>query len=65
MKKVLTAMLAFLTTLSLTAVARADVIVTPVERTEESIMQYLPWILVGILVCVTAFLLLKFWKNKK
>ena len=65
MEKVLTAMLAFLTTLSLTAVARADIIVTPVERTEESIMQYLSWILVGILVCVTAFLLLKFWKNKK
>ena len=64
MKKVRTAALVLLTMLSLTAVAHADVIAGPAVTVFYAV-RLLPWILVGGLVGVTAFLLQKFWKKKK
>ena len=65
MKRVLTAALALLTMLSLTAVAYADVIFSPVELAGYYVLRFLPWGLVIILAVVTICLLKKFWKNKK
>ena len=60
-KKFLTLTLVLVTALSLTAVAHADVIAGPALTG----IAYLPWILVGAAVGVTAYLLQKFWKKKK
>ena len=65
MKKALTVTLSLFTMLLLTAVAHADVVFNPVEVAGYSIMQYLPWILVGAVAGITVFLLQKFWKKKK
>lgn len=64
MKKWLTLSLVFVTALSLTAVAHADVIAGPALAVYYG-TRLLPWILVGAAVGVTAFLLQKFWKKKK
>lgn len=64
MKKWLTLSLVFVTALSLTAVAHADVIAGPALAVYYG-TRLLPWILVGAAVGVTAFLLRKFWKKKK
>ena len=65
MKKLLTLSMAFLTALSLTAVARADVIASPGEIAMLYTMHFLPYILVAVVVVVTICLLIKFWKKKK
>ena len=65
MKRTLAVTLALLTMMSLTAVAHADVIFSPVEIAGYYAMRYLPWILVGAVVGITIFLLQKFWKKKK
>ena len=66
MKRTLTVTLALLTMLSLTAVAHADVISsTPGMIAASLAMELLPWVLVGIVVGITIFLLRKFWKKKK
>ena len=64
MKKIWTMGLVLLTMLSLTAVAHADVIAGPAVTVFYAV-RLLPWILVGGLVGVTIFLLLKFWKKRK
>lgn len=64
MKKWLTLSLVFVTALSLTAVAHADVIAGPAVAVYYG-TRLLPWILVGAAVGVTVFLLRKFWKKKK
>ena len=64
MKKWLTLSLVFVTALSLTAVAHADVIAGPALAVYYG-TRLLPWILVGAAVGVTACLLRKFWKKKK
>lgn len=64
MKKWLNLSLVFVTALSLTAVAHADVIAGPALAVYYG-TRLLPWILVGAAVGVTAFLLQKFWKKKK
>lgn len=64
MKKFLTLSIALLTALSLTAVARADVIAGPAVTIYYT-AQFLPWVLVGAIVGITAFLLRKCWKKKK
>ena len=64
MKKWLTLSLVFVTALSLTAVAHADVIAGPALAVYYG-TRLLPWILVGAAVGVTAYLLQKFWKKKK
>jgi len=64
MKKYLTLALVFLAVPFLTAVACADVIAGPAVALYYS-TRILPWILVGAVVGVTAFLLRKFWKKKK
>ena len=64
MKKWLTLSLVFVTALSLTAVAHADVIAGPALAVYYG-TRLLPWILVGAAVGVTVFLLRKFWKKKK
>lgn len=63
MKKYLTATLVLLAALSLTAVAHADVIAGPAVAVFYAV-RLLPWILVGTVVGVTAFLLRKFRKKK-
>lgn len=63
MKKYLTATLVLLAALSLTAVAHADVIAGPAVAVFYAV-RLLPWILVGAVVGVTAFLLRKFRKKK-
>ena len=65
MKKVLSVTMVFLTVLSLTAVAHADVISSPVTEAVFTVLRFLPWILVGAVVGITIFLLRKFWKKKK
>ena len=65
MKKVKTVTLVFPTVLSLTAVAHADVISSPVAGAVFTVLRFLPWILVGAVVGITIFLLRKFWKKKK
>ncbi len=64
MKKYLTPALVLLAVPFLTAVAYADVIAGPAVALYYSV-QVLPWILVGAVAGVTAFLLRKFWKKKK
>lgn len=64
MKKWLNLSLVFVTALSLTVVAHADVIAGPALAVYYG-TRLLPWILVGAAVGVTAFLLQKFWKKKK
>lgn len=64
MKKLLTLSLTLLTALSLTAVAHADVVFEPVLALYYT-TRLLPWILVGAVVLVTVFLLIKFWRKKK
>ena len=63
MKKYLTATLVLLAALSLTAVAHADVIAGPAVAVFYAV-RLLPWVLVGAVVGVTAFLLRKFRKKK-
>lgn len=57
MKKVLVLTMALLTAFSLTAVAHADVIASPAAVAGVTILQYLPWILVGAVVGVTVYIL--------
>lgn len=64
MKRFLTLTLVLATALSLTAVARADVMFEPVLALYYG-FRLLPWILVGAAVGVTVYLLRKFWKKKK
>lgn len=64
MKKLLTLSMVLLTALSLTAVARADVIAGPAVAIYYT-TRLLPWGLVGAIVGITIFLLIKFWKKKK
>lgn len=61
-RKLLTLTLVLATALSLTAVARADVIAGPAVALYYG-TRLLPWILVGAAVGVTAYLLRKFWKK--
>lgn len=63
MKRTLTVTLTLLAMLSLTAVAHADVIISPMDAAGDYIMRYLPWVLVGAVVGVTIFLLRKLWKK--
>lgn len=65
MKKALVLTMALLTAFSLTAVAHADAIASPAAVAGVTILQYLPWILVGAVVGVTVYILQKFWKKKK
>lgn len=65
MKKYLTAMLALMAVPLLMSTARADVIAGPAVTAAIVAMELLPWILVGAVVGVTAFLLRKFLKKKK
>ena len=65
MKKFLTLSMALLTALSLTAVARADVIASPGEVALLYTMHFLPYILVAVVALVTICLLIRFWKKKK
>ena len=65
MKKLLTLSMALLTALSLTAVARADVIAGPGETVLLYTMCFLPFILVAAVVLITIYMLIKFWKKKK
>ena len=65
MKKLLTLSMALLTALSLTAVARADVIASPGEVALLYTMHFLPYILVAVVVLITIYMLIKFWKKKK
>lgn len=63
MKRTRTAMLTLLTALSLTVIARADVIAaSPSEIAKDIAIQYLPLLLIGV-AAVTVFLLRKFWKK--
>lgn len=64
MKKLLTLLLTLAAMLSLTAVARADVIAGPALAVYYGV-RLLPWLLVGVVAGVTVFLLRKFWKKKK
>ena len=64
MKKFLTLALVLTTALSLTAVAHADVIAGPAVAVYYGV-RLLPWILVGAVAGVTAYLLRKFWKGRK
>ena len=64
MKKASTIALVLLTMLSLTSVAHADVVISPVEIAGLYVLRALPWILVAAVVGVTIFLLWKFWKKK-
>jgi len=64
MKICLTLAFAFLAVPLLTAAAHADVIAGPAVALYYSV-RVLPWVLVGAVVGVTAFLLRKFWKKKK
>lgn len=64
MKRAQNAALVLLTMLSLTVIARADVIVdSPSEIAGDIIIQYLPLLLIGV-TGVTIFLLQKFRKKK-
>lgn len=63
-RKLLTLTLVLATALSLTAVARADVIAGPAVALYYG-TRLLPWILVGAAAGVTVYLLRKFWKKKK
>ena len=65
MKKLLTLSMVLLTALSLTAVARADVIAGPAVGSFLYTMYFLPYILVAVVAVVTICLLIKFWKKKK
>ena len=65
MKKVLTLTMTLLTALSLTSVARADVVAGPGVGTFLYTMYFLPYILVAVVVLITIYLLVKFWKKKK
>ena len=65
MKKLLTLSMALLTALSLTAVARADVIASPGEIVLLYTMCFLPYILVAVVVLITIYMLIKFWKKRK
>lgn len=65
MKRVLALAMTLLTALSLTTVAHADAIASPVEVAGVTVLQYLPWILVGAVVGVTVYILQKYWKKKK
>ena len=62
MKKLLTLTLVLLTLLSLTTVARADVIAGPAVALFYA-TRLLPWILAGLAVALTVFLLKKFRKK--
>lgn len=64
MRKYWTAMLVLTAMLALTSTAHADVIAGPAVTVFYTV-RFLPWILVGALVGVTAFLLQKFWKKRK
>lgn len=65
MKRIQTAALALLTTLSLAVTAHADVIAgSPSEAAKDIIIQYLPLLLIGV-VGVTVSLLYMFRKKKK
>ena len=64
MKKRLTSALVLLTMLSLMSTAHADVIAGPAVAIFYA-ARFLPWILVGVVVGVSVFLLQKFWKKKK
>lgn len=50
--------------LSLTATAHADVIAGPAVALYYG-TRFLPWVLVGAVVGVTAYLLRKYWTKKK
>lgn len=65
MKRTATTFLTLLCALSLTAVAHADIIASPGVTAAVYTLRFLPYILVGAVVGVTAFLLHKFWKKKK
>ena len=65
MKKLLTLSMVLLTALSLTAVARADVITGPGVGTFLYTLYFLPYILVAVVVLITIYMLIKFWKKKK
>ena len=65
MKKILILSMSLLTALSLAAVAHADVIASPGEVAMLYTIHFLPYILVAIVVLVTIFLLIKFWRKKK
>ena len=65
MKKLLTLSMALLTALSLTAVARADVINGSAVGSFLYTLYFLPYILVAAVVLITIYLLVKFWKKKK
>lgn len=64
MKKRLTALLVLMAAPALMSTAHADVIAGPAAALFCA-ARFLPWILVGAVVGVTAFLLRKFWNKKK
>ena len=64
MKKLLILTLSLAAALSLTATAHADVIAGPAAALYLG-TRFLPWVLVGAALGVTAYLLRKFWKKKK
>lgn len=63
-KKLLTLALVLMTALSLTAIARADVIAGPAVALYYG-TRFLPWVLVGAVVGITVYLLRKYWTKKK
>lgn len=66
MKKHLTLSLALLAALLLATPAFADVVMPgPGEVAATLAGRFLPWILVGAVVGVTAYLLRKYWTKKK
>lgn len=64
MKKLLTLTLSLAAALALTAVAHADVIAGPALALHHGV-RLLPWILMGVAVGVTVFLLRKYWTKRK
>lgn len=64
MKKRLTTLLVLMAVPALMSTAHADVIAGPAAPLLCA-ARFLPWILVGAVVGVTAFLLRKFWNKKK
>lgn len=63
MKKYLTLMLVLAAALCLASTAYADVIIGPAEVAVLYTVKFLPWILVGAVVVITALLLRKFRKK--
>lgn len=63
MKKYRIVLLALLAVPALMGTAYADVIAGPAVAVFYAV-RFLPWVLVGAVVGVTAFLLRKFWKKK-